>query len=434
VNRLLIHLIGWASAAAAVLLAYKLGAATAVLLLVTAALAGAAFVWLIRRRPRAAFPMPVRPVRADLAMSNTEGATGEPLAFSPVALLEATLNSMRESVVVVGPDSRIVASNAAAQALFDTGGAPLDSRRLIDITRQPAIHQAFREALESGERAEVTVETRSTDRRVFELRVAPLRIERSDRGRGAIGVFFDITRLEALERTRQEFLSNVSHELRTPLTAIMAFVETLEEGAIDDPENNWRFLEIIRKNGRRMQELIDDILDLSSIEAGNVTLELQSVRLAPLVNDVLTSIAARINGRQITISNRIAPDIRVFADQRRLEQMLTNLVDNAVKFNRDGGSVVVDCAAEERVRISVTDTGEGIAPEQLARIFERFYRVDRARSRELGGSGLGLAIVKHLARAHGGETQVRSRIGEGTVFTIELPADRDTTEPRAPVN
>jgi two-component system phosphate regulon sensor histidine kinase PhoR len=240
--------------------------------------------------------------------------------------------------------------------------------------------------------------------------------------RGAIGVFFDITQLERLERVRKEFLSNVSHELRTPLTAIIAFVETLEDGAIDEAENNRRFLSVIRKNATRMHNLIDDILELSAIEDGTVPVEPQRTRLRPVIEDVLTALASRAESHSVTLHNEVSADVLVYAEARRLEQMLTNLVDNAIKFNRKGGSVTIRHKAQDgRDFISVTDTGEGLAPEHVLRIFERFYRVDRARSRELGGTGLGLAIVKHLARAHGGEASVESRQGEGSTFTIELP-------------
>lgn len=409
-------MLGWGSALAAGLLAYKLGGATAILLFATAGLAGATLVTLWRgNHPGAAPPLPPAPV-ARPATDRTES-----MGFSTVALLEATLNGMREGVVVVDRDTRILTTNAAARALFETPDGKLIDRRLIDVTRQPLIHDAFRTALETGERAEVTVQTQGNGRKVFELRVAPLTTSELDPGRGAIGVFFDVTRLETLERTRQEFLSNVSHELRTPLTAILAFVETLEEGAIDDPANNRRFLEIIRKNSSRMHALIDDILDLSLIESGQVNLELKQVRLAPLVHDVYASLAGRAEARKVTLRNEVPAAVSVGADPRRLEQMLTNLVDNATKFNREGGSVTVSCEVAERIRISVTDTGEGVSADQAARLFERFYRVDRARSRDLGGSGLGLAIVKHLARAHGGEALVRSIPGEGSTFMIELP-------------
>jgi two-component system, OmpR family, phosphate regulon sensor histidine kinase PhoR len=249
--------------------------------------------------------------------------------------------------------------------------------------------------------------------------------------RGAIGVFFDITRLERLERVRQEFLSNVSHELRTPLTAIIAFVETLEGGAMGDPENSRRFISIIGRNAARMRSLINDILELSAIEAGTVFIEARPVRLWQMVNDVTTSLASRAEARGVTLVNEVPPDTVVFADPRRLEQMLTNLVDNAVKFNREGGEVSIRHERETRDRISVTDAGDGIPPEHIKRIFERFYRVDRARSREMGGTGLGLAIVKHLARAHGGEASVHSTPGVGSTFTVELPPAPASCEPAA---
>ena len=245
----------------------------------------------------------------------------------------------------------------------------------------------------------------------------------------AVGVFFDITRLERLELIRQEFLSNVSHELRTPLTSIIALADTLEAGAIDDSEHNRRFLSIIQKNAARMHRLIDDILELSAIEAGNVKVKPETVQLRSLVEDVIGSLSAAAAARTIAVHNLVDQDAKVLADPHRLVQMLTNLIDNAIKFNREGGMVSISYHAEARDQIKVEDSGEGIQAHHLDRLFERFYRVDRARSRELGGTGLGLAIVKHLARAHGGEVTVESRFGEGTQFTIELPRrTADATE------
>lgn len=341
----------------------------------------------------------------------------------PGALLEATMNSMREGVLVLDGQTRVVAANRAAFDIFGSAEDVLISKRLSELTRNPSIHSAFLAALERDERAEVKVETHGAGRRIFDLRVAPLSQEAraGEVPRGAIGVFFDITRLERLERVRQEFLSNVSHELRTPLTAILTFVETLEDGAIDDHDNNRRFLSVIRRNASRMHNLIDDILELSAIEAGTVRVEIGAVRLHSLVNEVLLALAPRAQLRHIEMRNEIDAAAVVSADARRLEQMITNLADNAIKFNREGGSVVIKHTRGTRDNISVTDTGEGIGPEHTERIFERFYRVDRARSRALGGTGLGLAIVKHLARAHGGEATVRSTPGQGSAFTIELP-------------
>jgi two-component system phosphate regulon sensor histidine kinase PhoR len=236
-----------------------------------------------------------------------------------------------------------------------------------------------------------------------------------------LGVFIDVTRIERLERVRQEFLSNISHELRTPLTSILAFVETLETSALEDQESAKRFLAIIRKNAARMNTLISDIIELSAIESGNVTVRAEPVPLAPLVTEVISSLAAQAAARAINVDNEVPISATVFGDARRLEQMLTNLIDNAIKFNREGGKVTVKFERGSRDQIMIVDTGEGIPAQYLDRLFERFYRVDRARSREVGGTGLGLAIVKHLARAHGGEVSVTSELGKGSTFTIELP-------------
>ena len=357
----------------------------------------------------------------DKRLPQASGATGAE-GVSTTALLDATMNSMREGMLMVDDSMRVVASNPAAHNIFAEGDGRIEARRLSDVTRNPHIHNAFRTALERGERAEVKVEVNGSDRRTFDLRVAPLRSGTGSEVHGALGIFFDITRLERLERVRQEFLSNVSHELRTPLTAIIAFVETLEEGAIDDGQNNRRFLSVIRKNATRMHNLIDDILELSAIEAGTVTVEPLPLRLYFLIEDVTTALASHAQSRNVILHNEVAQDAIVFAEARRLEQMLSNLVDNAIKFNREGGQVWIRHeAGASRDRISITDTGEGIPSEHLPRIFERFYRVDRARSREMGGTGLGLAIVKHLTRAHSGEATVQSEVGTGTTFTIELP-------------
>jgi two-component system phosphate regulon sensor histidine kinase PhoR len=373
----------------------------------------------------------------DEARMQRDSADGEMPAN---ALLEATMESIREGVMVVDAGMRVVASNNAAFSLFGKGEAWSSQvssslrvpRRLSELTRDPAIHAAFAAALERGERAEARIETGGVERRVYDLHVAPLKPKprhapRASEARGAVGVFFDITRLERLERVRQEFLSNVSHELRTPLTAILTFVETLEEGAIDDPEHNRRFLSIIRRNSERMHNLINDILELSAIEAGTVEVEPEQVFLPALVNDCLTALASRAASAGVRLRNEVEGEVFIRADARRLEQMLTNLLDNAIKFNAEGGEVRIGHErAGTRDRIHVADTGEGIAPEHVERIFERFYRVDRARSRALGGTGLGLAIVKHLARAHGGEATVHSTPGQGSTFTIELPARMET--------
>jgi two-component system phosphate regulon sensor histidine kinase PhoR len=372
----------------------------------------------------------------NVAGSAPEDSGEEPLPLAK--LFEATMDGMREGLLVVDNDMRVVASNTAAHRLFNLSRGKLETQRLTELTRNPAIYSAFLDALKGTERSGVKVETHGPERMVFDLRVVPLAGSNGKSAQplqGALGVFIDVTRTERLEQVRQEFLSNVSHELRTPLTAILAFIETLEAGAIDDKEASQRFLRIIRRNATRMQDLIDDILELSAIEAGNVQVRAEPVELQPIVNDVISSLANKAAAQGIVVSNAVPRKAMIYADARRLEQMLTNLVDNAIKFNREHGRVkiryesdAIDGAeprspvvAARRSRIIVEDSGEGIPSQHLDRLFERFYRVDRARSRAMGGTGLGLAIVKHLARAHGGEVTVSSEVGEGSAFTIELP-------------
>jgi two-component system phosphate regulon sensor histidine kinase PhoR len=371
----------------------------------------------------------------NLSVDRAGESSGEESAteiFTLGKLFEATMSGMREGLLVVDRDMRVVASNPAAHRLFNLSAGKLNSQRLTELTRNPAIYSAFLDALKGTERSGVRVETHGPERLIFDLRVVPLNSSNGMAAnrwpsridpvvpQGALGVFIDVTRIERLERVRQEFLSNVSHELRTPLTAILAFVETLETSAIEDQESAKRFLAIIRKNASRMNTLIGDILELSAIEAGNVEVRAEEVTLAPLVNDVISSLAAKADTRGINLINEVPPTT-VFADPRRLEQMLTNLIDNAIKFNREGGKVMVKFERGARDQILIVDTGEGIPAQYLDRLFERFYRVDRARSRDMGGTGLGLAIVKHLVHAHGGEVTVTSELGKGSTFKIELP-------------
>jgi two-component system phosphate regulon sensor histidine kinase PhoR len=381
-------------------------------------------------------------------------------------LLSAVLATMGEGVVIVNSEMRVVLYNdaaarivklpsadgaarpAAEAAAIAEGGmadfvrdsprgeseaagradahapTPLRQWRLVDATRDPSINGAFRSALQQGEAVELRVEMAGRGARSFQLNVAPL-------GRGlAVGVFFDITQLERLERVRREFFANLSHELRTPLTAILAYSETLLDGAIDDCENNLRFVEKVHKQAARMSELISDISDLSAIESGEVNLALVPVRLRPAIMEVFGLTESRRGGCDISLSASVPEHIHVLADRTRLGQILYNLIDNAVKFNRPGGSVTV--TAEEKdggVTIHVEDTGVGIPSSDLPRIFERLYRADKSRSRKTEGTGLGLAIVKHLVQAHGGEVSALSEAGRGSRFTFVLPAaGRDTTE------
>jgi two-component system, OmpR family, phosphate regulon sensor histidine kinase PhoR len=337
-----------------------------------------------------------------------------------LTILNAILDGSREAILVVDSYMRIDAANEAARHAFGRQPGVLEGRRLSEVIRDGRLHEVFRTALDQAMAGDVKVEFNAPEKRVYDVHVASIEL---DGRRRAIGAFYDITQIERLEKVRQEFLSNISHELRTPLTSILAYVETLEDGAIDDGENNRRFLAVIRRNAERMHALIADIAELSLIETGHVSLDVRPVRLSHVVEEIFTAVSAKAAARQIELINEVDDSTLVHADQMRLEQMLTNLIDNAIKFNRDGGAVTVGVRRDDdRSLISVSDKGEGIVPENLQRIFERFYRIDRGRTREVGGTGLGLAIVKHLARLHGGEVFVESVLGHGTTFTLELSA------------
>jgi two-component system, OmpR family, phosphate regulon sensor histidine kinase PhoR len=329
------------------------------------------------------------------------------------------LQAMRESAIVADKDTYIICSNDVAYKEFARFGKPLENFRISEVFRDVLVHESFRKALEKGESSEINFEFFSDEKRTYKVFISPLEMNNE---RYAIGIFYNITQLERLEKIRQEFLENVSHELRTPLTSILASVETLESGAIEDPVNNRKFLSVIRKNAERMHHLIDDILELSSIESGRIRVHFQDVVLRKVVCGIFTDLASKAEDKKVRLKQDIPESVCVFADAVRLEQMLTNLIDNAIKFNREGGLVEVSHRQNETSDIiSVSDTGEGIPPEHLSRIFERFYRVDKARSRKVGGTGLGLAIVKHLAKLHGGEVRASSIPGRGSTFFIELP-------------
>ena len=244
------------------------------------------------------------------------------------------------------------------------------------------------------------------------------------RRHGTVLVFHDLTRLKQLESARQEFVANVSHELRTPLSLIKGYVETLLDGAQNNPEVASKFLQTIDRNAERLRLLIEDLLTISELESGRVRLTLQAVALAPVVSKVLEDFKARAQAKEVKLINQ-APDLAVRADTDRLEQVLGNLVDNAIKYGRPQGSVTVGASARVggQVEVFIQDDGPGIPPEALERVFERFYRVDKARSREQGGTGLGLAIVKHIVQSHGGRAWATSQVGHGATFYFTLPQD-----------
>jgi two-component system phosphate regulon sensor histidine kinase PhoR len=334
---------------------------------------------------------------------------------------ETLLNSISEGILFLDDQSRVIGFNEALGSMLDWA-APMKGKTLLEAVREHTLMDLISELRKTGmeQQSEITVSGTNGNDRVLQVSGSTLRRPGGD---GYILTFYDITRLKQLEQMRKEFVANVSHELRTPLTLIKGFAETLLDGAIHDPDSAHRFVSTIHRNADRLALIIEDLLAISALESGQVVLEKQTLRLHPLVNQVISELQGRPNARPTTIENAIAPEIVACADLQRLQQVLTNLVDNAIKYGREEGEVRIGATVlpDKSVQISVADNGPGIPPDALDRIFERFYRVDKARSREQGGTGLGLSIVKHIVQVHGGKLWVDSKLGEGSTFYFTLP-------------
>lgn len=333
---------------------------------------------------------------------------------------EAILSSMVEGVLAVDSSLRITFANASfARAVG--GPNPIPAKMpLVELIRAPELRELLTRVLTAGESVKRRMQLPAADR-VFEVQAAPLT---SGSQRGAIAILHDITDLERLERVRRDFVANVSHELRTPLTAIRGYAETLLEGALEDQENNRRFLEIIKAHAIRLSNISSDLLTLSELESGRARPEPEPVPVRAAVESAMRTLETEARLRGVTLVLGQMEDAQVLVDRVQIEQALVNLLDNAVKFNRPAGEVRVEVTRPEegRVKITLTDTGIGIPHDDLPRIFERFYRVDKARSRKVGGTGLGLSIVKHIIERMNGTVSVESQLGKGSTFTLLLPA------------
>jgi two-component system phosphate regulon sensor histidine kinase PhoR len=334
-------------------------------------------------------------------------------------LQEHILNDMREGVILLGPDGRVAMVNPALREMWLLG-ADVIGRIPLEITRQAEIHGLFERARRSDTAQSAEIELGGLRPRRFLAHAAPL----TGGSGGVLGVFVDVTDLRRLETVRRDFVANVSHELRTPVATIRSAAETLRDAARDDPEAAASFLSIIERNAERMGRLVDDLLELSRIEAGEFRLHLEPGPLAEGVGQVLAAHWKMATEKRIRLSAELPESLpQVVADRNALEQVLTNLVGNALTYSPDGASVTVRAVVQgDRVHISVEDTGPGIEPQHLPRLFERFYRADAGRSRGLGGTGLGLSIVRHLVEAMGGHVGVDSTPGVGSTFRFDLPS------------
>lgn len=333
---------------------------------------------------------------------------------------QALFNSMLEGVLLLDQDGRIQLFNDSFQRLFSCPNT-------IRGQMLSALAAAELNTLSERVRKELRVPgfemtlPGSPDRQI-DVNAAAVYDEKGEMA-GALFVFHDLTRLKQLENTRQEFVANVSHELRTPLSLIKGFVETLLEGAKDDPAVATRFLRNIEKHTNRLTYLIEDLLTISRLESRQVILNVQEVHLAALVEKVFDDLHSRADEKAIRLESTVPADFVARADADRLQQVFFNLIENAIKYGRGEGNVTVGGRErpDDKLELWVKDDGSGIPPEAKDRIFERFYRVDRARSRETGGTGLGLSIVKHIVQAHEGDVWVTSELGKGATFYFTLP-------------
>jgi len=332
--------------------------------------------------------------------------------------LSAVLDGMAEGLWVTDAEGTVVHHNEALRGMLQPATAIIGQRPLALLRNEP-LHDAVMRACLDGTSTHLELTVEGLFPRTLGIRVTPL-------GRdlpGSAAVFHDVTELRRLEKIRKDFVANVSHELRTPITAIRGYAETLQSGALKEPEVAPKMVDIIHRQSERLSELVEDLLELSRLESREVKLRLTDVPLARAASQAAEVVRQKAHGKGITLELSVPASLTARGDERGVEQVLLNLLDNAVKYTPEGGQVRVTGTLDAgRCVVHVRDTGVGIEPKHLARIFERFYRVDKGRSRDMGGTGLGLSIVKHLMSAMGGEVRVESQPGQGSQFTIFLPA------------
>ncbi len=341
--------------------------------------------------------------------------------------LQTIFKGMVEGVLVVDERGRILVANHALHHLLHLSPS-VANRTALEIIRNAQLEESIRNVIRNGKSASFELNLPLPLGRTFEVNVVGIHssLDETERGkreiRGAIAVFHDISRLKELEKIRQDFLANVSHELRTPLTAIKGYTETLLTGALKE-EVAYPFVQIIKKHTDRLAKIVEDLLTLSKIESKDFQLNLEFFSLTELVHDVLDFIQGSVEKKKMIISCEIPSSLRVRGDRNYIEQVLINLLDNAIKYGHEGGKIIlsVNQKDQKEIEVSVKDNGIGIPQDDLPRIFERFYRVDKGRSQELGGTGLGLSIVKHLIQAHGGKVWAESQLGKGSTFYFTLP-------------
>ncbi len=333
---------------------------------------------------------------------------------------EALFNSMIEGVLVLGQNGRVSMANRALGNLFSIS-QDIVGKSILEVLRIHELAPLLNRVAKERQVLAFEITLAGIEQRVFEVNASAV-FSRNGEQEGTILVFHDLTRIKRLQNTRQEFVANVSHELRTPLSLIKGYIETLLDGAKDKPEVAERFLRTIDRNANRLSLLIEDLLTISQLESGKTVLNFARVDLHQAVDRALEDFFPSARDKRVKLTNAVPPQLAARADANRLHQILGNLLDNAIKYGRADGtvSIAAKLAEDGKIEVSVADDGPGIPPDSLERIFERFYRVDKARSREQGGTGLGLSIVKHIVQSHSGRVWAVSRLGVGSTFFFTL--------------
>ena len=339
---------------------------------------------------------------------------------------EAILAGMSEGVLAVDNRLQVIFCNESLALALGANEPVMAGTPVLDLVRDPELVNLLTKVIATGEPVKRRLQLSAGEGKTFEAQAAPLAMSNS---RGVMVILHDITDIERLERVRKDFVANVSHELRTPLTAIRGYAETLLGGALEDKDNNRRFVEIIQAHAIRLNNIAADLMILSELESGRPAPEPERVSIKDAVDMAMSTVESEARVRGVFLDSSVAEGLEVLGHKIRLEQALVNLLDNAVKFNREEGEACLTAKAlEGKVVITVSDTGSGIPSSDLPRIFERFYRVDRARSRAVGGTGLGLSIVKHVVERMSGTLRVESTLGRGSTFTITLPQLEDSRD------
>lgn len=387
-------------------------------LLTSLLLNGAAFYWLVSKN-KSVGAVHSAPDSTPVALCQPAQTTTA--AAPPRISRDAIILNLQSGILAVNEAGQTLAVNPAAERLLGLDPGALDGRSIADFIGTRLLYNLAKEAIRSGQIGTAEMIIGGSDERTLEA--AATKFQDPLVGHGAIVMLNDVTQLRQLETLRRDFVANVSHELKTPVASIQGFTETLLDGAIDDHSVRAHFLEIILHQSKRLRSIIDDLLKLACLESPGQNLQLhrQTVRAADLLEAVRAITIERAQQKGIKLTVDCAYELLLWVNQSLVEQCLLNLVDNAIKYCPAGAQIVIFARkTDDGAELAVADTGSGISAEHLPRLFERFYRVDKGRSRDEGGSGLGLAIVKHIALAHGGTVSVESTPGEGSIFKIHL--------------